>query len=126
MFRLYVWMDGEGFDPVRFREAYGGEVSSRRRISDGLVKSAGQYWQSAELSGVPAARVEDELRGLLRRLEPALKTVSDAQGMRIVIEVVQEYRDSDSVAGLFLSAVTLRIIAGMRASVDLDIVRDLS
>jgi hypothetical protein len=126
MFRLYVWVDGRSFDPARFRELHGGEVASRKRMRDGLVETYGQYWRSAEISRVPAIRVDDELRVLLQRLSRALSTIPNDEGARVVVEVVQEYRNSDSVAGLFLSAETLSLVAGVHASLDYDVVRDLS
>jgi len=95
-------------------------------MSGGVAEVSGTYWRSDEVSGVAADRVDAELRTLLRRLGPAVRAVSGDASVRVMVEVVQEYRDDDSVAGLFLSIETVRLMADMRANLDVDIVLDLS
>ena len=86
MFRTYVWLDGDGFDPVAFQSAAGGSVEKTYRMSQGVREEAGALWKSPERRDLTAHNVDEELRGLLLQFRPMIERISPAQSLRICAE----------------------------------------
>jgi hypothetical protein len=126
MFRIYLSIDGETFDAGDFSRKTGGRVAFRKRLGDGRTEAFGAYWSSVEVAGVPGDLVDSHVQRLLSQYRDAVVAVSHQPGVRVMLEIVQEYRGPDSVAGLFLSRETLRLVADMQANLDVDIAQDLS
>lgn len=132
MFRIYLWIDGEGFDPVAFDEKHGrlagGSVGERKRLVGKRGEISPAYWRSEEIGDLTTHTLDDAVRSLLSRLRPVIREARQANGKRVMLEVVEMFREEDpgSVEGLFLSVESLAMLAEFGASLDVDIVCDLS
>ena len=61
MFRTYLWLDGEGFDPVAFQSAAGGTVEKRYRMNQGAKEVTGTYWKSPDRRDLTVDNLDNEL-----------------------------------------------------------------
>ena len=123
MFRTYIWLEGEGFDPVAFQSAAGGTVEKRYRMNQSVKELAGTYWKSPERRDLTVHDLDNELRELLLHFRPIIETLPPVPSVRVCAEVVQEYDNrSVDVSGAFFSHATLRLLAELRADLDFDIV----
>ena len=124
MFRTYLWLDGEGFDPVAFQSAAGGTVEKRYRMNQGVKEVAGTYWKSPDRRDLTVHSLDSELRELLLHFRPIIiGTIPPAPSIRVCAEVVQEYDNHGvDVSGAFFSHATLQLLAELRADLDIDIV----
>lgn len=126
MFRVYIWIDGNGFDPDQFQGKYGaslgGTVHARKKMRDGAVEISEKYWKSEVLEPI-SAHPEDELNRLMVKLKPALLSVKNIPNVRVVAEIVEEVGDVDSMSGFFFSDMTIQLLAEVGACVDIDLVR---
>lgn len=126
MFTAYLWVDGTGFDADAFQRdvgaKFGGSVGSRKRMRDGVVESGPKYWTSRMIP-IESGDPEDKLVELLTQLKPELIKLRAVPGVRLVVELVQEIKNLQSVRGVFFSTATLQLLAEMGVGLDIDIVR---
>jgi Domain of unknown function (DUF4279) len=125
MHRIYIRIDGEGFDPDRFHDehgkALGGSVGVTKRVgADGTQELARTNWKS-EIVQSRSGDPEDELMKLLLKLNPVLFDLRDKQNIRVIAQVVQDVSRHDEASGLFLPREAIQLLAEVGASFDFDI-----
>jgi hypothetical protein len=125
MHRIYIRIDGEGFDPDRFQDEHGkelgGSVGVTKRVrADGTQELARTNWKS-EIVQSRSGDPEDELTKLLIKLRPILINMRERQDIRVTAQVVQNVSRFDEASGLFLPRETIQILAEVGASCDFDI-----
>jgi hypothetical protein len=125
MHRIYIRIDGEGFDPDRFQVEHGkelgGSVGVTKRVrADGTQELARTNWKS-EIVQSRSADTEDELTKLLLKLRPILINLRERQDIRVTAQVVQDVSRFDEASGLFLPRETIQLLAEVGASFDFDI-----
>jgi hypothetical protein len=125
MHRIYIRIDGEGFNADRFQDEHGkklgGSVGVTKRVcADGTQESAPTNWKS-EIVQSRSGNPEDELTKLLLKLRPILISMRDKQNVRVLAQVVQDVSRHDEASGLFLPREAIQLLAEVGASFDFDI-----
>lgn len=127
-FKVYVWIDGDQFDPKGFNDSLGANLKGAARTGSRLVGGRAlegrSYWMSEVVNAHPEAP-EESLTKLLTTLKPELARICDLPGIRIVAELVVRYEDTDPLRGFYFSRKLIDILAEVGASVDVDVVRNL-
>jgi hypothetical protein len=125
MHRIYIRIDGEGFDPDRFQAEHGKELGGsvdviKRVRADGTQEVARTNWKS-EIVQSRSGDPEDELTKLLLKLKPVLLALKDKQDIRVIAHVVQDVSRQDEASGVFLPREAIQLLAEVGASFDFDI-----
>jgi hypothetical protein len=125
MYRIYIRIDGEGFNPDRFQDEHGkelgGSVGVTKRVrGDGTQELARTNWKS-EIVQSRSGDPEDALLKLLLKLRPTLVDMRDDKNMRVIAQVVQDVSRRDEASGLFLPREAIQLLADVGASFDFDI-----
>jgi hypothetical protein len=125
MHRIYIRIDGEGFDPDRFQAEHGkdlgGSVGVTRRVAtDGTQELARTNWKS-EIVQSRSGDPEDELTKLLLKLRPVLIAMRDKQDIRVIAQVVQDVSRHVEASGVYLPREAIQLLAEVGASFDFDI-----
>ena len=125
MHRIYIRIDGDGFDPDRFQDEHGkelgGSVGVTKRVrADGTQELARTNWKS-EIVQSRSGDPEDELTQLLLKLKPILSSMRDKSNIRVIAQVVQDVSRQDEASGLFLPREAIQLLAEIGASFDFDI-----
>lgn len=126
MFRAYIWIDGETFDPAAFQRFLPkdacGTVEKRKQIVDGVVIQGATYWKS-EVVTAAGFLPESSLEVLLRRYAEAMPQARVLNATRVVLEVVIEYSEGQEPQGLFLTEELVQLLARVGAAIDIDVAR---
>ena len=125
MHRIYIRIDGDGFDPDRFQDEHGKELGgsvgvTKRMRADGTQELARTNWKS-EIVQSRSGDPEDELTQLLLKLKPILSSLRDKPSIRVIAQVVQDVSRQDEASGLFLPREAIQLLAEIGASFDFDI-----
>jgi hypothetical protein len=125
MHRIYIRIDGEGFDPDRFQDEHGKELGGsvgviKRVCADGTHEVARTNWKS-EIVQSRSGDPEDDLTKLLLQLKPVLLAIKDKQDIRVIAQVVQDVSRHDEASGVFLPREAIQLLADVGASFDFDI-----
>jgi hypothetical protein len=125
MHRIYIRIDGEGFNADRFQDEHGkelgGSVGVTKRVgADGTQELARTNWKS-EIVQLRSGDPEGELTKLLLQLKPVLLAKKDKQDIQVIAQVVQDVSRHDEASGVFLPREAIQLLADVGASFDFDI-----
>jgi hypothetical protein len=125
MHRIYIRIDGEGFNPDRFQDEYGkefgGSVGVTKRVrADGTQELARTNWKS-EIVQSRSGDPEDELTKLLIKLRPILIAMREEKDVRVIAQVVQDVSRHNEASGVYLPREAIELLAEVGASFDFDI-----
>lgn len=81
------------------------------------------YWQSKQVD--TEQNPEGALAALLSDLVVSLREIADTDSVKISAQIVASIADDDGVRGYYFSPDLMSMLAGLRADLDIDVVRDL-
>ena len=124
MYRVYVWIDGQGFDPDRFQAesgaSLGGTVGITKKLQNGNVICSRTYWKTEILRSI-SGHPEVELMELLLKLKLTIAQMKDRQNIRITAEIVQDISSYNEANGIFIPSGVIQILAELGAGFDFDL-----
>jgi len=127
MYRVYISISGSGFDPMKFHAEYGnelgGEIGIRKVLQDdGSVDVRPATWKKERM----ASDIEDapcQLKGVILSVKSSILALKNCPEVQFTLGIVQEIRDEQQAAGIFLPEDLIQLLAEIGAGFDFDISR---
>jgi len=125
-FKVYIWIEGEQFNPNVFNATLNAELRGSALMNEKKVDNRIQFWRSEVMEvsrDDPCPYPEEVLAKLLSNLKSDLLKVHELPGIRIFAEVVADKNIKSlggyfSLGGFFFSKEKIQHLAEIKASLN--------